>query len=460
MKIRFLKFSSNHEPLKKEVMKVAFATLGCRTNQHDTAEMQTLMEQEGFAIVNAKELADVYVINTCSVTQRSDYSSRLAVKKSLAINDKALVVFTGCYAQLAPDEAAGIEGLDIVLGNADKLDIARIIKKKLGGESPWNKADKTEIFMSDIHKKRVFRTIPVSGFQGKTKAFIKVQTGCDEKCSFCTVVRARGKSISDERQNILNNVKEAIDSGYKEITLTGINLGTYGMDKDIPETFSSLVQEIVRLRGGFRIRLSSINPMEIDDDLLQLIADEEKICPHLHIPLQSGDDAILAKMRRNYNSRQYLDTVHRALEKIPRLGLGADVIIGFPGETEQSFENTRRLIKSLPFTYLHAFAYSPRKGTEAYGFKSSLAKSIKKERNKILTDLAHEKSLQFRRQLIGQTVTVLFENKRDPVTGNLKGHSEHYIPVIVPGGDRLMNRLLPVTIEEVTDQQVSGCVVL
>ncbi len=416
------------------------------------------MEQEGFAIVDAREMADVYVINTCSVTQRSDYSSRLAVKKSLAINDQALVVFTGCYAQLAPDEAAEINGLDLVLGNADKLDIAKVIKGKLNGISPWNKGDKTEIFMSDIHRKRVFRTIPVSKFQGKTKAFIKVQTGCEEKCSFCTVVRARGKSISDERENILNNVKEAIHTGYKEITLTGINLGTYGMEKEKPETFSSLVREIVQLPGDYRIRLSSINPMEIDDDLLQLMADCENICPHLHIPLQSGDDTILEKMRRNYNSAQYLDTVHRVLEKIPRLGLGADVIIGFPGETDQSFENTRKLIESLPFTYLHSFAYSPRKGTEAYAFKSNLAKTVKKARNKILTDLAQEKSLQFRRNLLGETVTVLFENQRDSQTGHLKGHSEHYVPVIAEGGDRLMNQLVPVRIDTVSQQQVSGCV--
>jgi len=351
-----------------------------------------------------------------------------------------------------------INGLDIILGNADKLDIARLIKSKLGRKSPWNKGDKAEVFMSDIHRQRVFRTIPVSKFQGKTKAFIKIQTGCAEKCSFCTVVRARGKSISDDRENILNNVKEAIDSGYKEITLTGINLGTYGMEKEKPETFSSLVREIAQLPGDYRIRLSSINPMEIDDDLLNLMADCENICPHLHIPLQSGDDAILAKMRRNYNSRQYLDTVHRALTKIPRLGLGADVIIGFPGETDQSFENTRKLIESLPFTYLHSFAYSPRKGTEAYGFKSSLAKTVKKARSKVLTDLAHEKSLHFRRQLKGETVTVLFENQRDPATGWLKGHSEHYVPVIAEGGDRLMNQLVPVKIEEVQDQLVSGCV--
>ncbi len=438
-------------------MKVAFATLGCRTNQHDTAEMQSLMEQEGFSIVDARENADVYVINTCSVTARSDYSSRLAVKRSLAINENALVVFTGCYAQLAPEEAANINGLDIVLGNANKLEIANVIKDTLNAKTPWEKSDKTEIFMSDIHRKRVFRTIPVSKFQGKTKAFIKVQTGCDEKCAFCTVVRARGKSISDSRDNILNNVREAIDSGFREITLTGINLGTYGMDKERAETFTSLVRDILKLKGDFRVRLSSINPMEIEDDLLQLMADHENLCPHLHIPLQSGDDTILARMRRNYNSAQYLEVAHRALEKIAPLGLGADVIIGFPGETDACFENTRHLIESLPFSYLHAFSYSPRKGTEAYDFKDNIPKAVKKERNKILTDLIKEKSLEFRQQFRNQTVTVLFENQRDPVTGDLKGYSEHYLPVSVKGNDDLKNQLVPVTIEEVTEHQVSGC---
>ena len=438
-------------------MKVAFTTLGCRTNLHDTAEMQTLMEQEGFSIVDTGEKADIYIINTCSVTQRSDHSSRQAVKKSLAINEKALVVFTGCYAQLAPEEAANINGLDIVLGNANKLDIAKVIKKTLNGNTPWKKTDAAEIVMSDIHRKRVFRAIPVSKFQGKTKAFIKVQTGCEEKCSFCTVVRARGKSTSDSRENILHNIRETIGAGFREITLTGINLGTYGMDMETPETFSSLVRDIVRLEGDFRVRLSSINPMEIDDDLLQLIAGHEKLCPHLHIPLQSGDDAILSGMRRNYNSRQYLDTVHRALDKIACLGLGADVIVGFPGETDACFENTRKIIEDLPFSYLHVFTYSPRRGTEAYDFKDNIPKAVKKERNRILTDLAREKSLRFRKRFLNQTVTVLFENHRDPATGDLRGYSEHYLAVTAKGGDRFKNRLVPVKITEVTEHRVSGC---
>jgi threonylcarbamoyladenosine tRNA methylthiotransferase MtaB len=419
--------------------------------------MQTLLEQEGFSIVNGKEKADAYVINTCTVTQRSDYSSRLAVKKSLAINPEALVVFTGCYAQLNPQEASQIQGLDVVLGNADKLEIANLIKKKLLNPSlPWGKGADTEIIMSDIHKKRIFRTIPVQNFQGMTKAFIKVQTGCDEKCSFCTVVKARGKSISDTRENILYNVQQSIDSGFKEVTLTGINLGTWGMDRS--ETFSSLVRDIVKLSGDFRVRLSSINPMEIDNDLIRLISETENLCSHLHIPMQSGDSAILKSMRRNYNRQQYLEVVHRAVNAIPGLGLGADVIVGFPGETEEQFESTRELIEQMPFSYLHVFSYSPRRGTEAHQFKDNVPGNIKKQRNQTLTQLANQKALKYREKFLGQKETVLLENQRDTKSGWLKGHTGNYIPVILEGADALKNNLVPVTLQKISESQVAGCV--
>ena len=438
-------------------MKVACVTLGCRTNQHDTAEMQTLLEQEGFSIVSGKEKADAYVINTCTVTQRSDTSSRLAVKKSLAINPDALIVFTGCYAQLNPEEASQINGLDIVLGNADKLRIANLIKKKLlNPGQPWRKSASTETILSDIHKKRIFRTIPVRNFQGMTKAFIKVQTGCDEKCSFCTVVKARGKSVSDTRENIIYNIQQAVTSGFKEITLTGINLGTWGMDRN--ETFSSLVRDIVELPGDFRVRLSSINPMEIDSDLIRLIAETEKLCSHLHIPLQSGDDPILKAMRRNYNRSQYLEVVQRAITAIPGLGLGADVIVGFPGETEAGFENTRKLIEQLPFSYLHVFSYSPRRGTEAHQIKDNVPGNIKKQRNKNLTELVNRKAFKFREKFLKQQETVLIENQRDTKSGLLKGHTGNYIPVIVEGSDSLKNSLAPVTLQRVCEHQVTGCV--
>ena len=437
-------------------MKVAFTTLGCRTNQHDTAEMQVLLEQEGFSIVNPSETADVYVVNTCTVTARSDYSSRLAAKKSLAINENATVVFTGCYAQLNPEEAAKMDGLDIVLGNADKLKIADVLKTKLRNNTLQKQSGFAEIHMSDIHAGRDFRTLPVTQFQGSTKAFIKIQTGCDENCSFCTVVRARGSSASDTRENVLNNVRHAIDGGYKEITLTGINLGTWGMDFHSKETFSSLVKNIADMSGEFRVRLSSINPMEIDDHLIELITHHEKICPHLHIPLQSGDTEILSKMRRNYNAEQYEDVVRRAADRIAPLGLGADVIVGFPGENEENFERTRKLIEELPFSYLHVFSYSPRSGTEAHTFKNNIKNTTKKERNLILSNLVKEKATLFNKSFVGKKVTVLIEERKQ-ADGMLKGHSEHYVPVRVDAKDSLQNQLVPVQIKEVQENEVVGC---
>mgnify|MGYP006418698793 FL=1 len=437
-------------------MKVAFTTLGCRTNQHDTAEMQVILKKEGYAIVDSSETADIYVINTCTVTARSDYSSRLAVKKSLAINENATVVFTGCYAQLNPEDSSKMEGLDIVLGNADKLKIAEVLKAKLKNDSLQKKSSLAEVYMSDIHADREFQTLPVTQFQGRTKAFIKVQTGCDESCSFCTVVRARGSSASDTRENILDNVRHAIDGGYKEITLTGINLGTWGMDFHLKETFSSLVEDIANLNGNFRVRLSSINPMEIDDHLIELISQHEKICPHLHIPLQSGDTEVLSKMKRNYNAKQYEHIVRRASEKISPLGLGADVIVGFPGESEVSFEHTRKLIEELPFSYLHVFSYSPRSGTEAHNFKNNIKNITKKERNLILNDLVKEKARQFYKSFIGKKVTVLVEERKQ-ADGVLKGYSEHYIPVSIDAEGFLQNQLVSVLITEIRKNKLIGC---
>ena len=437
-------------------MKVACLTLGCRTNQHDTAEMQTLLEQEGFKVVNQQDKADAYIINTCTVTQKSDASSRQAVKKSLQINPNALVVFTGCYAQLNPEEAAKLFGVDVVLGNADKLKIAQLLKiKLLKPTQPWKKSGNTEIVMSNIYRKRIFRTIPVKNFHGMTKALIKIQTGCDEKCSFCTVVRARGTSISDQRENILNNVREAINTGFKEITLTGINLGTWGMERK--ETFSSLVNDIVNIPGDFRIRLSSINPMEIDDHLIKLIAKTEKLCSYLHIPLQSGDNDILRRMRRNYSREQYIDVVNRAANTIPNLGLGADVIVGFPGETEIAFENTRKLIEDLPFSYLHVFSYSPRRGTEANTYKDDVPGKIKKERNKILTQLIKEKGFKFKTKFLKKTATVLIENQRDKNNGMLKGHTDNYIPISLNGPDTLKSQLVSITLKKISENYVEGC---
>ncbi len=438
-------------------MKVAFTTLGCRTNQNDTAEMQTLLKQEGFTIVSPQESADIYVVNSCTVTSKSDQSSRTAVKKSLAINEDALVVFTGCYAQTHPEEVSELEGLDVLLGNANKLDIAKVIQSRLSRVPKNNSSQSPLIHMEDIKEKWDFQPIPISDFHGKTKAFIKVQTGCDEACSFCTVVHARGRSISDSRKNIINNVKHAISSGYKEITLTGINLGTYGRDLNPPEKFSSLVKEILEIDGNFRVRLSSINPMEIDDPLIDLMAESPKLCPYFHIPLQSGDDYILEQMKRNYNSSQYRKTIERILNKIPNPGLGADIIVGFPGESDTMFKNTYKLVEDIPFSYLHVFSYSPRRGTTAHSLKNDVQNKTKKERNKILSQLGQNKSIAFRKSFLNKPVSLLVESNRDSETNQLKGHSENYIPIFLNGGNELMNQIISVNIQDVTSRQVIGC---
>ncbi len=438
-------------------MKVSFTTLGCRTNQNDTAEMQTVLEEEGFTVVGTGEPADIYVINSCTVTAKSDLHSRQAIKKALAINEDALVVFTGCYAQTQPEEVAALSGLDLLLGNANKLEVAQAIKRCLENLRGEDEFGLPLVHMSDITQRWDFKPIPVSRFEGRTKAFIKVQTGCDESCSFCTVVHARGRSISDSRSNVLNNVRRAVDHGFREITLTGINLGTWGRDLTPPQTFASLVEDILNLPGEFRVRLSSINPMEIDEALIDLVAHHPKLCPHLHIPLQSGSDPVLARMRRNYRAADYRRVVERAAQRAPDLGLGADIIVGFPGETGDQFEETRRLIADLPFTYLHVFSYSPRRGTEAYRFPNDVPKAVKKERHRRLTLLARDKAEAFRKSWLGRTATVLVEHSRDPESGRLRGHTEHYLPVSLEGPDTWMNQLTPVVITGVSEQGTTGC---
>lgn len=438
-------------------MKVAFSTLGCRTNQNDTAEMQTILEQEGFTVIGADEKADIYIINSCTVTAKSDATSRQAVKKALAINEDAMVVFTGCYSQNQPEEVAALPGLDILLGNANKLEIGQAIKNRLAKMRQEDEFGLPLVHMTDITGKWDFKPIPVAEFQGRTKAFIKVQTGCDERCSFCTVARARGRSISDSRQNILDNIQHSIKTGFREITLTGINLGTWGADLGPQESFSSLVKEILDLPGDFRVRLSSINPMEIEDELIDLMASHDKLCPHFHIPLQSGSDFILERMRRNYRSADYRRVVEKAVSTVPDLGLGADIIVGFPGETEEHFNETVQLVEDFPFTYLHVFSYSPRKGTESFPFRNDVPKAEKKRRNRVLTEIAQQRAAEFRKRFEGQEVSVLVETSRDPETGDLRGHTGQYIPVTLKGPDELMNRIVPVTLHSTAGQEAAGC---
>lgn len=432
-------------------MKVALTTIGCRFNQFETAEMEELFKSGNFEIVPFASQANIYVINTCTVTKKSDYQCRQTIRKAIKKNRDAFVIVTGCYSQTNPYEIGLIEGVDMILGNTDKLNILKHIK-----DLNIKKSGKPEIIVRDISNTQGFNSLTVSNFSGRTSAYLKVQTGCNQRCSFCIVVIARGPSISERPEIILRQAERLTEAGYKEIVLTGVNLGNYGSDIRPPLELSDLIEMLTNVKDIERIRLSSINPKEITDRLISVIKKSDKVCRHLHIPLQSGDDDILKKMRRNYNSEFYKNLIIKLKDEMPDIGIGADVMVGFPGEDEIKFNNTYKLINELPFSYLHVFTYSPRGGTDAYGYNCHLPEPVKKERNLIIKNLVRLKSDVFRRNFIGKICRVLIENSRDRETGMLKGYTDNYIPVLLEGKDKLMNKLINIRITGLSADAVAG----
>lgn len=431
-------------------LKIAFETIGCRFNQVETAEMEELFRSRNFEIVPFSSDANIYVINTCTVTKKSDYRCRQTIRRAIQKNREAFVIVTGCYSQIKPEDISSIKGVDMVLGNTEKSSIVEHF------EGLTKKPDTAKIVVKDMEKNRGFNTRKIKGFSGRTSAYLKVQTGCNETCSFCIVAIARGAAISEKPENILMQARELSDAGFKEIVLTGVNLGSYGDDLSPSRELSDIVEMLTEIKGIERIRLSSINPTDISERLIEAMKASEKICKHLHIPLQSGDDEILKRMRRNYTSSFYRELIMRLKCEMPDIGIGADVLVGFPGEDEERFKNTYRLIKELPLSYLHVFTYSQREGTDAYKYDGQIPEYVKKERNLIIKNLGREKSNTFRQGFIGKICRVHVENSRDKETGLLKGYTDNYIPVLLQGRDELMNRLVDVRIAGISDDAVIG----
>src|SRR3989338_1649597 len=366
-------------------MKVAFTTIGCRFNQFETAEMEDLFMEKNFDIVPFSDRANIYVINTCTVTNRSDYRCRQTIRRAIQTNKDAFIVVTGCYSQINPEEVGSIKGVDMILGNMEKLNIVNYLEEFnafKNGKKEINKLDDTRIVVTDINTAREFKSRKISNFSGRTSAYLKIQTGFDQTCSFCIVTIASGPSISEKPEVILNQAQELADSGFKEIVLTGVNLGSYG---------------------------DNLKPRKVSDRLVSLIKNSEKVCRHLHIPLQSGDNEILKIMRRDYSSGFYKDLIMKLKGNIPDIGIGADVIVGFPGENEEKFTNTYRLIEELPLSYLHVFTYSQREGTDAFGYEGQITESTKKERGSLVKKLGEHKSNIFREGFIGKICNVLIE---------------------------------------------------
>ena len=434
---------------RKSPLKIALITLGCKTNQNDAASLAAELLLQGHRIVPSSQAADVTIIHTCTVTQKTDYQSRQIIRRMAAKNPRGQVVVTGCYAQVSPESLQTIPGVDYVVGMAERKKIPEIIGAK-------EKSRNSAVLISPVEKQKNFEEWKLPHFADRTRAFLKVQDGCNSFCSYCMVPYARGRNRSLPLERVLVQVRGLAAQGFKEIVLTGIHLGTYGEDLLPPPSLLTLLKELERENLGLRLRLSSIEPREFNPPLTDYLANSPKVCPHLHIPLQSGDDRILRRMNRNYSSAFFAELVNRLAQTIPGAAIGADVIGGFPGEDDSAFLNTMTLIENLPLAYLHVFPFSKRKGTPAAAFPGQVPPQVIRARCHALRELGEKKRDSFSRSFLGQRLKVLVEGKRDRESGLLKGFSENYISILLTGGEELINREVEAEVTEVRDGKVFG----
>lgn len=401
----------------------AFHTLGCKLNFAETSTIARQLTDAGYDKVSFDEKADIYVINTCSVTENADRECKLHVKRAMKSNPEGLVVIVGCYAQLKPEEISQIEGVDLVLGAKEKFNILSYLddleKSESEGVVHSCEIEETDFFIGSY------------SIGDRTRAFLKVQDGCDYKCTYCTIPLARGISRSDTIQNVLNNAKEIAGRDIKEIVLTGVNIGDYGKgefgNKRHEHTFLDLISELDRVDGIERIRISSIEPNLLKDESIELVSKSRSFVPHFHIPLQSGSDELLKKMKRRYLTQLYKNRVAKIREVMPDAAIGVDVIVGFPGETEELFMETYHFLTALPITYLHVFTYSERENTEAAGMEGAVPIPERKRRNKMLRILSEKKKMAFYETQLGKTLPVLWEHENKD--GKMFGFTENYVRV-------------------------------
>ncbi len=437
---------------------VAIATLGCKVNQFESEALMASLEERGYSLVPFGEGADITIINTCTVTQRADFQSRQMVRRALRYNPNSLVIVTGCYSQVAPETIAKMSGVQYILGNAEKARIPDLL-------SLMQKVELPQIQVGDIQKETFFSDIPLHSFHRHTRAFLKIQEGCDARCSYCIVPYARGRSRSLSSERVIEHLRVLKERDFKEVVLTGIHLGSYGLDLTPPFPLEKLLRRLEEEETPHRIRLSSIEPLDFSADLKSFLSQSKKVCPHLHIPVQSGDDEILKRMNRNYDRSFLFDLIQELHRRIPKLSIGADVIVGFPGETEEKFRKTYELIESLPFSYLHIFPFSKRKGTPASQFPHGVDVGKIKKRAEILRDLGKQKRQSFYRQFLLQELNVLVEDRKEKETGRWKGFSRNYIPVLiapkngVEGSSEWINQECAVKVTDVTEKGLVGQVV-
>ena len=424
--------------------KVAFYTLGCKLNFSETSTIARNFSSEGFERVDFKEKADIYVINTCSVTENADKRFKSIVKQAQKINPDAFVAAVGCYAQLKPQELADVDGVDLVLGATEKFKITDYL-------NDLSKNDMGEVHSCEIEEADFY--VGSYSFGDRTRAFLKVQDGCDYKCTYCTIPLARGISRSDTLENVLQNAKEISERNIKEIVLTGVNIGDYGKgefgNKKHEHTFFELVQALDKVDGIERLRISSIEPNLLKNETIDFVSNSKAFVPHFHIPLQSGSNAILKLMRRRYMKELYVDRVSKIKEVMPHACIGVDVIVGFPGETDEHFLETYNFLNELDISYLHVFTYSERDNTVAAGLDGVVPKKVRAKRSKMLRGLSVKKRRAFYENQLGTSRTVLFESENKE--GYIHGFTENYVKVKAPWNPELVNTLHEIELTKIDD---------
>ena len=433
--------------MEKENKTVSFLTLGCKVNQYDSDAMRTIFLQQGYKAVKEEEEADVYVINTCSVTSIGDRKSRQMVRKIRRKHPQTVIAVAGCYAQIAPEIFEAMGDIDVIVGAQNRSKIVEYVEQA-------QKKEKTINAVKDIMSVTEFENLYVDAEgETKTRAFIKVQEGCDNYCTFCIIPFARGKLKSRKQKDAVEEIRRLVAKGYREIVLTGIHLGNYGRDLHDGTSLATLVEELLRIPNLLRIRMGSIESVELSDDLINLIKDEPRVCRHLHLPIQSGSDAVLRRMNRHYRLPEYKKLISELREKIPGLALTTDLIVGFPGETEENFMETLETLRELRFSAIHVFPYSQRTGTPAAVFPNQVPGDIKKDRVHRVQELEKEISKEYRKTFLQKTVHVLIEEEKN---GYFEGLSDEYIRVSITDKNVEKGRLYSVYVENLTEDGLIG----
>lgn len=427
--------------------KVGFHTLGCKVNQYETQAMIEMFKKAGYEVVDFEQFADIYVINTCTVTSFGDKKSRQVIRRAQRSNPEAIIAVVGCYSQISPEEVEKIEGVDVIAGTGERAKIVQLIESA-------DKAKKVRS-VTDIMKQREFEETGFITYSERTRAFIKIQEGCDSFCSYCIIPYARGPVRSRSKEGILNEVESLGDNGFKEIVLTGIHLTSYG--KDIKNTsLIEIVEEINHIPSIQRIRLGSLEPNFVTEESIAKIKSIQKLCPHFHISLQSGSDSVLRRMNRKYTAKEYRDKVEMLRAHIPDVSVTTDIMVGFPGETGEEFKETYDFLESLSLSKTHVFKYSPRKGTPAASYPNQVDFKTKEERSNLLLKLSNKKETEFCSKFVGRVMEVLFEQESDFQKGYLEGHTGNFIRVAAKAGENILGEFGQVKLARVEKDLIIG----